>query len=86
MDVEGQPGALTSSRMESRMNVDDKKLAPVMTVEDIAGYLRIPISSVYKLARAGRIPGQKVGRHWRFHRVTIENWLAGTSADSASKQ
>lgn len=59
------------------------KPTPVMTVEDIADYLRIPKSSVYKLARAGRIPGQKVGRHWRFHRATIESWMAGAGTNSA---
>jgi excisionase family DNA binding protein len=48
----------------------------VMTVEEIAQYLRIPKSSVYKLAQEDRIPCQKVGRHWRFHRVAIERWLA----------
>ena len=48
----------------------------VMTVEELADYLRIPKSSVYKLAQEDRIPCQKVGRHWRFHRGAIERWLA----------
>ncbi|MGB6896945.1 MAG: helix-turn-helix domain-containing protein, partial [Dehalococcoidia bacterium] len=42
----------------------------VMTVEEVAAYLRIPRSSVYKLAQEGRIPCQKVGRHWRFNHNT----------------
>lgn len=49
---------------------------PVMTVDEVAAYLRIPRASVYKLAQKGRIPGQKVGRHWRFRRETIDQWLA----------
>lgn len=49
---------------------------PVMTVDEVAAYLRIPRASVYKLAQKGRIPGQKVGRHWRFRRETIDEWLA----------
>ncbi len=56
----------------------------VMTVEDIATYLRIPKSSVYKLAREGRIPCQKVGRHWRFHREAIDRWL-GNSQDNPGR-
>ena len=48
----------------------------IMTIEDVAEYLRIPISSAYKLAQDGKIPGQKVGRHWRFHRDTLENWIS----------
>ena len=39
---------------------------PVMTIAEVAEYLRIPRGSVYKLPQRGRIPGQKVGRHWRF--------------------
>jgi excisionase family DNA binding protein len=48
---------------------------PVMTVDEVADYLRVPRASVYKLAQLGKIPGQKVGRHWRFRREAIENWL-----------
>lgn len=49
----------------------------VMTIEDVANYLRIPRSSVYKLAQKGDLPGRKVGKHWRFHRGTIADWVAG---------
>ena len=48
----------------------------VMTIQETSQYLRIPISSLYKLAQEGRIPCQKVGRHWRFHRITLEKWIA----------
>jgi len=49
----------------------------VMTVGEIATYLRIPQSSVYKLAQEGKIPCQKVGRRWRFYRKAINEWLSG---------
>ena len=47
----------------------------VMTIQETSQYLRIPISSLYKLAQEGRIPCQKVGRHWRFRREALERWL-----------
>jgi excisionase family DNA binding protein len=50
---------------------------PVMTVDEVAEYLRIPRASVYKLAQQGRIPCQKVGRHWRFQRMALEAFLRG---------
>lgn len=50
----------------------------VMTIEDVAEFLRLPLSSAYKLAHAGKIPGQKVGRHWRFFRPALEKWIAGS--------
>ena len=50
----------------------------ILNVNEAAELLRIPISSVYKLAQEGKIPSQKVGRHWRFHRQTLVNWIAKT--------
>lgn len=63
-------------------NPMDKIQNDVLTIEEVAEYLRIPKSSVYKLAQEGRIPCQKVGRHWRFHRQAIDHWLSNTPAGS----
>jgi len=57
----------------------------VMTADEVADYLRIPRSSVYKLAQEGRIPCQKAGRRWRFHRKAIDWWLANQDIGSASQ-
>jgi len=58
----------------------DATLPAVMTIEEVAAYLRIPRGSVYKLAQRRKIPCQKVGRHWRFHRESLEQWLANQGA------
>jgi len=52
----------------------------VMTIDDLAAYLQVSKSSLYKLAQDGKVPGQKVGRHWRFHRATIDEWLTGPAS------
>lgn len=52
----------------------------VLTIDDLVVYLKLPKSTVYKLAQEGKIPGQKVGRHWRFHRETIDHWLSNDRA------
>lgn len=49
----------------------------VMTIDELANYLQVSKSSLYKLAQDGKVPGQKVGRHWRFHREAIDAWLQG---------
>ena len=54
----------------------------VMTIEEASKYLRVPLSSLYKLAQDGRIPCQKVGRHWRFRKETIDRWLDDRSVIS----
>jgi excisionase family DNA binding protein len=47
----------------------------IMTIDDLAAYLKLSKSTLYKLCAEGKVPGQKVGRHWRFHRAVIEKWL-----------
>ena len=47
----------------------------IMTIEEVAKYLKIPKSTVYILAQEGKMPCQKVGRHWRFHKEAIDNWI-----------
>jgi len=54
----------------------------IMTIEEVAVYLKIPKSTVYILAQERKIPAQKVGRHWRFRRETIDQWLDGKSGNS----
>lgn len=47
----------------------------VLTIDELAVYLKIAKSTLYKLAQEGKLPGQKVGRHWRFRKETIDRWL-----------
>ena len=60
-------------------------LPEVMNIEETSNYLRVPVSSLYKLAQAGKIPCQKVGRHWRFRREAIERWLEETPNNNRMK-
>ena len=47
----------------------------IMTVGEVAAYLKLPISTVYRLAERREIPGHKVGRQWRFQRSVLDEWL-----------
>ncbi|MDD5509688.1 MAG: helix-turn-helix domain-containing protein [Dehalococcoidales bacterium] len=53
----------------------ENRSGDILTLEELANYLKVPKSTVYKLVREGRIPAQKVGRHWRFRKQTIDRWL-----------
>lgn len=46
-----------------------------LTLEQIAEYLQMSTSSIYKMAQAGKIPAYKVGRQWRFKREEIDRWV-----------
>ncbi len=55
----------------------------VLTIDELAVYLKIPKSSLYKLVRAGKIPSQKIGRHWRFGKRAIDQWLQQPHSDQS---
>ncbi|MHB1012308.1 MAG: helix-turn-helix domain-containing protein [Desulfobacteria bacterium] len=52
-----------------------KSSGEVLTIEELAEYLKIPKSTLYKLVREGSVPCQKIGKHWRFHKDAIDLWL-----------
>jgi excisionase family DNA binding protein len=47
----------------------------VLTIDELAQYLKISKSTLYKLAQEGAIPCNKIGKHWRFHKDAIDEWL-----------
>lgn len=49
--------------------------AEIMTVYDVAQYLRVSVSTIYRLADRREIPGFKLARDWRFSRKSIESWM-----------
>ena len=57
----------------------------VMTIDDLAQYLKLSTSTLYKLCAEGKVPGQKIGRHWRFHSVVIDEWLIGRGRKQGKK-
>lgn len=47
----------------------------ILTVVDVAEFLRVPKSTVYKLARLKQLPASKIGKHWRFLRRDVHEWM-----------
>ncbi len=56
----------------------------VLTIDELSAYLKIPKSTVYKLAQEGKVPCQKVGRHWRFRKEAIDRWLEESRPNESS--
>ena len=59
----------------------DEKLGDVLTIDELSAYLKIPKSTLYKLVREGKVPCQKIGRHWRFRKEAIDRWLEETHGE-----
>ncbi len=47
----------------------------IMTLEETAKYLKIGKSTLYKMAREGKIPAVKIANQWRFRKEDIDRWL-----------
>ena len=47
----------------------------VMSLNELATYLKVSKSTLYKLVQQREIPGQKVGKQWRFHKSAVDDWL-----------
>jgi excisionase family DNA binding protein len=57
----------------------------LLTANEVSEYLRIPQSTVYKLVQEGKIPGFKVGRHWRFRKTVVQDWIKAKENASITK-
>ncbi len=47
----------------------------LMTVEEVAQYLRLKPQTIYKWAQEKKIPAVKLGKEWRFRKRILDEWL-----------
>ena len=62
----------------------------ILTMHELAAYLKLNEKTAYRLAAQGEIPGFKVGGSWRFRRKEIDIWIdkniAGKTKNNNMKQ
>ena len=58
----------------------------IMTVDEVAAYLRVSERTVYDWAQKGEIPCGKLGSIWRFERAAIEKWVKDRIAGETQKR
>jgi excisionase family DNA binding protein len=47
----------------------------ILTIQELAEYLKLNEKTAYRLASEGKLPGFKVGGSWRFKQKDIEEWI-----------
>ncbi|WP_224795703.1 MULTISPECIES: helix-turn-helix domain-containing protein [Pseudomonas] len=66
----------------------------ILTIKQVADYLKVTERTIYRLAAAKKIPAFKVGGTWRFSRADIDSWIklqslegldAGREGDDVAK-
>ncbi len=46
-----------------------------LTIEELAEYLKMGRTKLYRLAQEGELPASKIGHQWRFDRDEIDQWM-----------
>lgn len=46
----------------------------IMTLEEVAAYLKVKPQTIYTWAQEKKIPGAKLGKEWRFKKAIIDEW------------
>jgi excisionase family DNA binding protein len=71
---------LLADRLEvGRIDIAEKQNMggeEVLTLEELASWLRLPTRAVQALARDGELPGRRIAGEWRFGRAAVLEWLA----------
>jgi len=50
--------------------------ASILTLENVAAYLRVHPSTIYRMLKRKQLPAFKIGRDWRFNVESIDRWRA----------
>ena len=50
----------------------------LLTLKDVAKYLQLSETTIYKMARVGEIPAIKIANQWRFKKEDIDKWFEKT--------
>ena len=53
----------------------------ILTIEDVATYLKVTKKTIYRLVSSKRLPGFKVAGVWRFKKSELEHWISAQSSD-----
>ncbi|NUN09059.1 MAG: helix-turn-helix domain-containing protein [Ignavibacteriaceae bacterium] len=57
----------------------------IMTLEEIAGYLKVKPQTIYTWAQEKKIPAAKIGKEWRFKKSLIDEWFLSHIDDKFSE-
>lgn len=57
----------------------------ILTLKEVATYLKLAEKTAYKLAADGKLPGFKVGGSWRFKETDIERWIDARKSKGSNK-
>lgn len=70
-----QPDCIVGQQSRRPMTDIDSE---ILTLDEVAAYLKAGKRTVYRLAQKGEIPAFKLGGTWRFRRSELDSWIANS--------
>jgi excisionase family DNA binding protein len=63
--------------------VKAESASSILTIRDVAEYLKVHPSTIYRLLKKKQLPAFKIGSDWRFNRESIDRWRADAEANNS---
>ncbi|MBV8360999.1 MAG: helix-turn-helix domain-containing protein [Deltaproteobacteria bacterium] len=60
-------------------------MPPILTLTEVARYLRVHPSTIHRLVKSSQLPGFRVGRDWRFNLEDIDRFRFGVDETAHKK-
>lgn len=57
-----------------------------LTLDELAEYLKLSRTKLYRMAQTGDIPASKIGAQWRFNRKEIDDWVTSQKPGGGASQ
>lgn len=57
-----------------------------LTIDELAGYIKMSRTKLYGMAQRGEIPASKIGTQWRFDREEIDQWMKAHATGKGSSK
>jgi excisionase family DNA binding protein len=57
-----------------------------LTMDEMAGYIKMRWIKLYDMAQRGEIPASKIGNQWRFDREEVDQWMRSHATGKREKK
>jgi excisionase family DNA binding protein len=76
-----QPRSFSTGLQRTNLSAAAPSSIKVMTLQEVADYLRVCRSTIHRLLKCNAIPAFRIGRHWRFGVEEIERWSSSRASN-----
>lgn len=72
-------------KKKNNQKTEENMTQDIMTIEEVAGYLKASITTVYRMLKAKQVPAFKVRNQWRFKKEDLDLWVKNHTGNGVGK-